>query len=274
MEVAAAAIGLLDATIRTIKALKKTYARVKDAPEILDRFSTELKATKNIIEVVDDEDSLHTKPILIELQRIKEVEKKLKSSLQEMVKDIAKRPVTQMACQLFKGSSDEKKLSGLMDELRSVKLSLCTQIQVTSVGVMRDLNNKLVAKLDVIEEVNKALVKVMGQSGSLRIKDLLANRKPRGEMIALAEARHTNAWLEDGCIVLSPEDINFLEGRDTGKTKEDKSRKERIVVGNVSKDLAVMINVTPAGTRSSSSSLRRNGSEESSIGECYWGEII
>lgn len=183
MEVAAAAIGLLEATLRILRRVKKAYVGVKDAPDIFDRYSNEVEATRTVLEVVIDEKCLQTANVQAEIGKVKQIEVKLREGLTKAEKNARaaeSRPVAQFARQLFKGSTDEKNLTKIMSELDSVKTTLCVHIQLSSVGVMRDMENKLVARLDVIEQIHNTLVEVLGQSGGLRIKALLAGRKPRG----------------------------------------------------------------------------------------------
>lgn len=193
MEVAAAAIGLLEATFRIINRLKKAYGRMKDAPQILEKYSNELKTIKTIIEVVDDEQSLQTANVHSEVEKVKKIEGRLKDCLKTAEKNSKEsvKPMAQFSHQLFKGSNDEKKISEIMMELGSVKATLCLHIQLSSVGVMRDMENKLVAKLDVIEHVNQTLVELLGQTGGLRIKGLLENRTARGKLCDLGFVRRS-----------------------------------------------------------------------------------
>jgi len=183
MEVAAAAIGLLEASLRILRRVKKAYVGMKDAPEIFDRYCNEIGATRTVLEVVIDEKSLQTANVQAEIGKVKQIEARLRGGLtnaEKNAKAAQSKPVTAFARQLFKGSTDEKNLTKTMDELDSVKLTLCMHIQLSHVGITRDNHNDLVARLDVIESVHNTLIEVLGQSGGLRIKQLLAGRKPRG----------------------------------------------------------------------------------------------
>ena len=184
MEVAAAAVGLLEASLRTLRRVRKAYAGVKDATEIFDRYCKDVEAIRAVLGVVIDEESLQTANVHAEIRKLKQIEAKLREGLTKAEKNARaaqNRPLTSFTRQLLKDSTDEKNLTKTMDELDSVKLTLCMHIQRSHVGIARDNHNDLVARLDVIESVHNTLIEVLGQSGGLRIKQLLAGRKPRSK---------------------------------------------------------------------------------------------
>jgi DNA repair exonuclease SbcCD ATPase subunit len=179
---AAAAAGLLETAIRSLGRLRKAYERVKDAPKVFESYQGELKDIKILVETVDDEESLQTANVHSEVEKLKQIESKLVKWLRT-TEEASKRTLAQFSHHLFSGSREEKQLSEMMKQLSGVKGSLCLHIQLSAVGVIRDMENKMVAKLDVINRVNDTLVELLGQSGSLRIAALLQNRAPRSKYL-------------------------------------------------------------------------------------------
>jgi hypothetical protein len=236
---AASVIGLLEAAIRSIKRLRKAYERVKDAPKVFDTYQTELEGTKSIIAIVEDEISLQTANVQSELEKLKSIDQKIRGGLTK-AEERSKKFMAQFSHQLFSGSKEEEQLSSIMRELIGVKTSICLHIQLSAVGVIRDMENRLVAKLDIINRVNDTLVELLGQAGSLRIVGLLKNRNPQSKgKYSLVEQQLT--YSGDGTILLSAEDEAYVFGKAAGGGDQT-IRTERVIVGNMTQDQAIQIN--------------------------------
>lgn len=120
---------------------------------------------------------MQTANVASELVRLKEVQCKLVKLLEELDPK-SKGKVNQLARQLTQGSSDEKKLAVIMDELGHVKSMLLLRIQVANVGVMRNMEKQLVANAEVIERIDQFLKEEVGDCEGLRIARLLKGRRP------------------------------------------------------------------------------------------------
>jgi hypothetical protein len=92
--------------------------------------------------------------------------------------------MNQIARQFVQGSADEKKLSGIMDELAHVKALLLLRIQVANVGVMRTVQKELVANAVVIQRIDDYLREHVSNCKGLRIARLLKDRRPSSEYTA------------------------------------------------------------------------------------------
>ena len=178
MESVAAAVGLAEASLRIFKILKKAHERNKDALETCERYIKELKAVKAIIEVIDDEEALHTPDICAEVVKIKKIEEKLKDLLAIMKAAADKKPLAGLGHQLTQGKGTESKLAAIMGELNNAKTLLCVLIQTSTVGIIKSLKGTLCAKLDVIQSVNNALLDASDHKIGLRIMSVLKDRIP------------------------------------------------------------------------------------------------
>lgn len=175
---ATAVIGLLDAAIRGLGRLRTAYVRVKDAPKVFDAHTCELEEIKSLVAIVEDEPYLQSANVCAGVDKLKTIQEKLMSSLKTMEKG-SKNAMAQFSHKLFHGSREEEQLSGVMKELCGARMNILLHIQLCLVGVKRDNDNKVIAKLDEIMEINAVLVKALGDSYSLRIAVLLKNRPPR-----------------------------------------------------------------------------------------------
>lgn len=111
------------------------------------------------------------------MQRLKGLECKL-SKLLEDLDPKRKGSVQKFTRQLTKGSSDESRLTGIMNELGQVKQSLVLRIQLAQVGVMRNEQGH-VADTSVIERVDRFLrEEIGGCCEGLLIARLLKGRRP------------------------------------------------------------------------------------------------
>ena len=129
-----------------------------------------------MIGIIEDVKDLQTANVCSEVLRLKEVGDKLIELLKEM--EAPRKPVQQLAHQLTNGSLDESRLSGTMSELGQVKSMLLLRIQVANVGVMRDMQQGLVANTEVIARVDQFLRDEVGGCEGLRIARLLHGRRP------------------------------------------------------------------------------------------------
>lgn len=156
------------------------YERQKNLLEVLNQHESELRSVKTIIGIIEDEEELQTDAVAIELARVKDVQTKLKDVL--MALDPQKKgKMNQIARQLVQGSADEKRLSGIMNELGAVKATLLLRIQVAQVGVMRNMQKELVANAEVIQRIDESLREQVSNCEGLRIARLLKDRSPAGE---------------------------------------------------------------------------------------------
>ena len=175
--VLSAAAQLLDQSIRVLGRIRKAHQRQKALLDVLTQYESELNSVRAMIGIIEDEEDLRTAHVCSEVMRLKDVQEKL-AKLLEKLDPRLKKPVHQFAHQLTKGSSDESKLTGIMSEVGQVKSMLLLRIQVANVGVMRDVQQGLVANTEVIERVDQFLREEVGGCEGLKIARLLQGRDP------------------------------------------------------------------------------------------------
>lgn len=254
----AAASGLTDTAIRILRRLRKAHERKIKLPEVLDRHACELNSLKDIIELIDDEDSLQTATVASELVRLRSVEDRLVKLLKEL-DSTSKGAVKQYAHQLSHGSTEEKRLAVIMEELCQVKSALLLRIQVASVGVMRGVGGLVLANADAIARVDSFLQERLGDGKGLKIARLIKGRRPSSMTFISNRVNKANN-LGEGNVSFTLRELASLDRDDKDEHSEDEtlvdtdsdtsstgSRKNklsltRIIIRNVTKEQAAMIN--------------------------------
>ncbi|OAK93735.1 hypothetical protein IQ06DRAFT_235761, partial [Phaeosphaeriaceae sp. SRC1lsM3a] len=202
----ASAVQFLDQSIWLLRRFRKAQQRQKALSDRLAQYEDELASVRAIICVINDEGNLHTVAVSTKLVKLKEVAMVLLRSLEEM-KSKSRGPSRKFTYQLVEGSSDEIRLRGVMKEMAQVKTSLLLSIQLANVGVMRDVQNGLIANTRIIERVDQVLRKEIEGSEGLRIAQLLKGRRPSSEY--------------DGTILLTRDDLRALAGADDSDNNGD-----------------------------------------------------
>lgn len=250
MDAASTAMGIIS-VIDLIQRVNTACSQMKDAEGVLKWYSDELRGVASIVTVVGRQKDLHTPHIQTEVQKIKSLQEELESGLEsyEMRAEASRlKSPKEFARKLFKGSEDDKAFSNTIAKMTSAKTALCIHIQVSSVGIIKDVENNLVAKMKVINEVNAALVKVIGEKGYLPVKMLLEGKTTPGKH-NLEYCRIRLLIAISGCdtVVLSTEDaacLNLLIARPEQKVV--RVVKKRIVRNNKASGSAFQINA-PVG---------------------------
>jgi vacuolar-type H+-ATPase subunit I/STV1 len=173
----------VEQAFRILARLRKAHQRQKNLVDVIARHENELSSVKAIIGIIDDEEELHIPSVGGELVRLQEVQTRL-AKLLEALDPKTKGKMNQIARQFVQGSADEKKLSGIMDELAHVKALLLLRIQVANVGVMRTVQKELVANAVVIQRIDDYLREHVSNCKGLRIARLLKDRRPSSEYTA------------------------------------------------------------------------------------------
>jgi hypothetical protein len=164
---------LLDQAIRVLGRIRKARQRQKALLDNLAQHESELSSIKAMIDIIVDEESLRTASVLGEVVRLRDVQDKLVKLL-EQLDPRPKTSVQQFSHQLMNGSSDDSKMLAIMNELGQVKSMLLLRIQ----GVMRDVQQRLVANTEVIARVDQFLKEELSGCEGLRIARLLQGRRP------------------------------------------------------------------------------------------------
>lgn len=248
MDLEAAVLGFIEISINLFRRLDKTYGLKRDSSEIFGHYIDELKAVKNIVEVIHRERSLRTSSIQAEILKLHRLGSKLNESLtvaQKRAQDMRRKFSSEFSVlNRFKGSGEEKSFSTILSQITAAKFAICLHIQISAVSVRKDAEDNLVAKLDVIEKVNDVLLDIIGLKGGLRIRTLLEHQPVRGEHSSWHDKdADSHGYAEDGTIVLSKEDAAALRLLvSTPSEKRASLIRERIVVNNVASESAFQIN--------------------------------
>ncbi|KAL5118718.1 hypothetical protein ACEQ8H_003395 [Pleosporales sp. CAS-2024a] len=238
----ASAAQLLDQTIGLLGRIRKAHQRRQALPGVMVQHESELKSLQAIIDFIEETDELQSDHVAAELTRLRVVQDKLLDLLKELQPKF-KNPLYQFAHQMSKGSSDETRLCSIMNDLAQVKAMLLLRIQVTSVGVMRDVKQGLVANTEVITRVDMTLREQVGDCKGLKIARIIRGRRPsHNGMIPLTAAdleclghAGSDGGSEDGTLV---GDGDWLMGSPTRTSME----LERINERNIVKGQAIQIN--------------------------------
>jgi hypothetical protein len=211
-----------------------------------------------MIGIIMDEESLRTASVCSEVVRLRDVQNKLVKLL-EQLDPRHQTPVQQFSHQLKNGSSDESKMYAIMNELGQVKSMLLLRIQVANVGVMRDVQQRLVANTEVIARVDRFLKEEVSGCEGLRIARLLQGRRPSSKYPRRRHDMKVLTRTDDGTVPLTSadwrslrdavddqnsDDETLVDDSDSSTGSETKMRAsiERIVLSNMAKDQAIQIN--------------------------------
>jgi flagellar hook-basal body complex protein FliE len=174
-----AASGLLEAAISVIKRIRKAYEQQKEIARVLNGYNDELVTIENILQIVRDEEALRTAAVASQLDGIDVLAKRLNQCLKALDPG-ARGSVRQFTHQLAHGSQDEKALADIMNALGHATSNLSLHVQVANVGLIRTVEDQLVANAEVISRVDNVIQQVFGEGRGLKIAALLKNRHAQG----------------------------------------------------------------------------------------------
>ncbi|KUI67681.1 hypothetical protein VM1G_03592 [Cytospora mali] len=227
-------VTIVETVIRLLAALQKAQERQNDLPRLLDAHSRELQNTKQIVNIVMDEEALHIDTIVSDLTEIDGYGTKLKDCLLKLQKE--RTPLKQYTHQLLKGSKNMSKLSGIMDGLNIAKGNLILKIQVAHVGMTRAYGNAVLVNCEIVERVNALLQQILGEGKGLKIADLIGYGIPQADgkiRLNFTDLHMVGLWDDDATTIADSDE--FPESLPPGRTS-------RLVQGNVTRDSAMMIN--------------------------------
>ncbi|KAL1870891.1 hypothetical protein Daus18300_004980 [Diaporthe australafricana] len=145
MSLAVNVVTIVDTVIKLLAALQRAQERQKDLPKVLQKHQKELQNTRDIVEIVLSENTLHIATIMSDLVDLDDFGNSLKQELINMSKE--RNAFQQYAYQVLKGSKDTSKLSDIMKGLTLSRSSLVLKIQVVHVGLTK-------AYGDAVESIN------------------------------------------------------------------------------------------------------------------------
>ncbi|OBS23232.1 hypothetical protein FPOA_03785 [Fusarium poae] len=219
---ASAVLGFVETAVGLLGRLRDAYERQTELSSVLDTYRRELNSTKNILQIVRDEEALQTAAVANELVEIESILKRIVELLKALNEE--KGAVRQFTHQLVHGSRDERKLSDIFGELGRAKFNLMMRIQAAHVGLTRSLDNSIAINTSIVERVNSLLEPVLGEGQGLKIAKFLRDRcKDDGDIIML-------------------DDSDVLSLQDKAPQEAHRLAGERIVIDNLTEDQALQIN--------------------------------
>ncbi|UPX16444.1 uncharacterized protein EKO05_0006843 [Ascochyta rabiei] len=238
-----ASSNLLENALSLIKILRRAQRRQQGLVDLLILHEDELDSIKTILQQLEKKENsdLHTASLGAELVRMQQVQHRLAALLKELDPG-SKGRINQFARQLLAGSAEEERLSSIMAELAQVKTSILLCIQMSNVGVMRDMNRQIVADAAKIERIDSNLQKQLEQLDDykgLRIARLIKGRRASA----------------NGTVPLTQADLKSLSTSSdySGSAFEANApsfdippQLERIIFGNMARDQSCQINI-PVG---------------------------
>jgi hypothetical protein len=254
---------LVEQTFQILGRLRTAHQRQKALVGVLARHQNELNSLKNIVKIIKKYEDLQTSSVATELLRLQDTQEKLAKFLTTLDPQ-SKSRANQIMRQLVHGSTDEKKLATIMDELVHVKATLLLNVQAANVGVSRTIGEDLVANAAVIQRIDESLRKHIRNCEGLKIAQLLKDRRPSSKS-GTSTPRVSLITTDDGLVPLTADDIKALgndedsnsdsEGSDSENSLEEtlvddseasahdsSTKTERIIVRNTTRNQALQIN--------------------------------
>jgi hypothetical protein len=248
---------LVEQAFRIVARIRKAQERRKGFAEVLMRHENELRDIKAIIEVIEDEDDLQTPSVVADVMRLQDIQTKLSELLTALDPLKTKSKLNQVARQFVQGSSDERKLNTIMDEVVHVKTALLLHIQMANIRFSSNVEKSLVANAAAIQRIDESLRDHLKTCQGLEIAQLLKGRSLAGENGQINVIDVTLLIVtEDGTVPLTWEELRLLNIKEDSDSSGDDtlvgdtqlpSRKlpvktERIIQQNTVRHQAAQIN--------------------------------
>ncbi|RGP69895.1 hypothetical protein FLONG3_7651 [Fusarium longipes] len=221
---ASAVLGFVETAVSLIGRLRDAYDRQTELSSVLDTYRRELISTRDILQIVRDEDALQTAAVGNELVEIENVSTKIVELLKTLTQE--KGSVRQFTHQLVHGSRDERKLSDIFEQLGRAKFNLMMRMQAAHVGLTRKLDNSIAVNTSIVERVNRLLEPVLEEGQGLKIAKFLHDRCKNND---------------NDTILLDDSDVLYLQDG-TAQEAHRLSGDVRIVMDNLTEDQALQIN--------------------------------
>jgi hypothetical protein len=180
----------LESAISLVRQAREAHQRQKELSTLLDRHQHELEITRNIIQMVKDEEALHTAGVASELVELDKVAGRLVAALGNLRSNRGR--VAQFFHQLVLGEKDEGDLTRLMAELERAKSNLGLRICVAQVGLTRGLDETLVVNTNMVERIDAAVQSVLGEGKGLEIAKAVRDRPTNGACSRSISKYHAN----------------------------------------------------------------------------------
>jgi hypothetical protein len=118
---------------------------------------------------------LQTAAVAESVQKILQTSEELKQHLDYLTAEQTKSKGRQLMHSLKSGDKDEKEMEEILKKLDRARLELAMRIQLVNVGVMRSINDGLIAAIPTIRRTNRNVERVLDTG--LKIAKLLKIRE-------------------------------------------------------------------------------------------------
>ncbi|KAH7077555.1 hypothetical protein BKA63DRAFT_508501 [Paraphoma chrysanthemicola] len=217
-------LGGISAIISIIEASVKVADRISEARDkdgwtnLIDQNRKDMRSLQQIVEIVGQEEALHTKDIIEEVAEISELATKVLELLKTM-------EGSGSLSNFQNGKKWKTQLLDLNSSISKAKGTLTLKIESAHVGLTLDNNKKYAVQMQKIENVESHLKKLVDDFDCLDISKVVRGRKPR----------------HDGTIPLGDKDLVVLGLQAEKGPYQDGSR---LIDNNLTLDQAMMINGT------------------------------
>lgn len=175
---ATAASATLEQCIKLFSRIRKAVERQKGLPDLLEKYSAEVSQTKTIVELIEDEEALKTPSVGSAVAKLNDVGGSLRTHLTTLA--TSKGPIQGFFKQLLSGEEGREKLEHIMRDLGDAKLTVSLHLQLSNVGLTRQVGQAVQVNIAAIEAMNKLLKERLGPGQKLRISQLLEGRQQNG----------------------------------------------------------------------------------------------
>ncbi|KAF5723146.1 hypothetical protein FMUND_2188 [Fusarium mundagurra] len=181
----------LEQVIKIFNRIRNARNRQQDMPDVLAEHEKVISGTAAVVSAVEQEDELNTEAILQTMHSVKSVSEQLSSFVKDLSGKMGRGAAQDFTHQLFKGSSDEKRLASLVTLLTSHSANLSVAVNTAQVGLMKGPNGTRVIDAEQMRNVDQRLQNVTEGLARLEIARILDGVEPD----------------ENGHITLSDDDI-------------------------------------------------------------------
>ncbi|KAH8892381.1 hypothetical protein GQ53DRAFT_764190 [Thozetella sp. PMI_491] len=232
MDIFAVAAEASSILLTAIQLLQRAAKRRAELASKLEIYGAEVGETKTIIDLVRDEDALHTSGAIAAIRHVEALSQELKGHLVSM--GAPRSGPRQFVHQIKSGSDDEEQLASIMVRLGRAKQDLILHVQVANVGLTKTVNNAIVVEMAMVNKIHVLLQDLLGEGKGLKIADFL---RAKGNAL---EADRPLPLSDTECEELQREELHAVYPELADATLDAGGK--RIIVQNLTRDQALQIN--------------------------------
>lgn len=159
--------------------VRRAADRYKNRTDLIDSYIAKVKKTKATIELVRSESALQTPSVEASLKQIVSISESLKKYLEGI--NVTGGPVKGFLKHLVSGDEIQGHLDKTMKDLEAAKLSLSLSIQVTNVGLVREVGEAVRVSVSTVSTMSQLIQDKLGPGCVLRMSQLIEGRASVGK---------------------------------------------------------------------------------------------